>query len=453
MRRSRSLRVLMVAVVAALVGAPAGLADDWLPHGADATWTYEWTNSVYNPVPTKEKVTVKEQKGATFNLQWTTEEQGNPDGAPTSVGTIAFQETTSGLVNTDWSSNAPPASFPILCAAASGCNNSVASTYYSLIWGSRAPVVAAPLLTGSKWSSRGGAQGDVTSVSDYVGTEALSVPAFPQPVVAAKVRSEVTQAGALGDPFGSGVRTVWWVYGVGPVKIVFEHAGGDAPVTTSTLVSTNLAPKAAPSDARYLPFVRGATARFRWTNSKHMKQPSVQLVTVDEVLNESARLSVKHVSGPIRVAGSYGFTTRGDGVTSLWGSTQSATISRFPALGPGRLPKERRRRFSTPIDLMTFGLNPIIPAYPAPGATWSARNPSRDFSVYGVTGSTTVVGTQSVKVPAGRFTALVVRSTLVQPGFKFGSGTRTSYFAPGKGLVKLVFRHADGSVSTVERLG
>jgi len=38
---------------------------------------------------------------------------------------------------------------------------------------------------------------------------------------------------------------------------------------------------------------------------------------------------------------------------------------------------------------------------------------------------------------------------LSQPGFKFGSGTRTSWFAPGKGLVKLVFHHGDGSVSTV----
>ena len=34
----------------------------------------------------------------------------------------------------------------------------------------------------------------------------------------------------------------------------------------------------------------------------------------------------------------------------------------------------------------------------------------------------------------------------------FGSGTRTSYFQPGRGLVKLVFEHRDGSVSTVERL-
>jgi hypothetical protein len=43
----------------------------------------------------------------------------------------------------------------------------------------------------------------------------------------------------------------------------------------------------------------------------------------------------------------------------------------------------------------------------------------------------------------------VVKASMTQPGFKFGSGTRTSWFAAGKGLVKLVFRHRDGSVSTV----
>jgi hypothetical protein len=47
----------------------------------------------------------------------------------------------------------------------------------------------------------------------------------------------------------------------------------------------------------------------------------------------------------------------------------------------------------------------------------------------------------------------VVRSNLRQRGFPFGSGTRTSWFAPGEGLVKLVFRHRDGSVSTVQRTG
>jgi hypothetical protein len=110
----------------------------------------------------------------------------------------------------------------------------------------------------------------------------------------------------------------------------------------------------------------------------------------------------------------------------------------------------RRRHFFTPLDLMIYGMNPILEAYPQAGQSWSAANPSRDFSVFGVTGTTTVLGLRKVKVPAGTFTALTISSVLKQPGFPFGSGTRTSYFADGKGLVKLVFRHGDGSTSTVD---
>jgi len=445
--------VAAVAVLATLTFAPGALADDWLPHPKDATWTYEWTDTVYSTVPTKEKVTVRDANGASFTLAWTTAEQGNAAGAVTSVGTVAFQETAAGLVNTDWSSTPPPSQFPVLCAVVSGCNNSVSSTYYNVIWGTRGPVLRAPLLKATSWTSTGGAQGDVASSNDYVGVERVVVPAFPEGVRAAKIRSELTQAGALGDPYGSGVRTVWWVYGVGPVKVVFEHAGGNAPVMTSQLVSTNQTPKALPPDGRYFPLVKGQKTRYRWTNTKHMKQASVQEVTTDEVANNSARFSVKHVSGPIRLAGAYGFTLNADGVTNLYGVTQSARLVKFPALGPLALAPDKRRRFTTPLDLMIWGLNPILPAYATPGATWSTKVPSRDFSVFGVRGTTRVLGLRPVKVGKRTYSALVVESKLTQQGFKFGSGTRTSWFVADRGLVKLVFRHGDGSVSTVERLG
>ena len=449
MRRVSPIVALAVTAVA-LAFAPSALADDWLPHPADATWTYEWTDSVYAKTPTKEKVTVKEQAGKQFILSWTTLEQGNPPEAQVSLGNIAFQETTAGLVNTDWQSTPPPPSFPILCAESAGCQNSLTSTYYNLIWGTRAPVLPAPLLKGTSWNSTGGARGDVTSSSDYLGVERVTVPAFPQGVLAAKVRSEVTQAGALGDPYGTGVRFVWWVYGVGPVKIVFEHAGGEAPVTTSVLVSTNQAAKPPPPDQRFFPLVKGTTTKYSWTNTKHLKKASVQEVKVDEVVNSSARVSVKHLSGPIRVAGAYGFTARGDGITNIWAATKSASLTPFPPLGPKALPPDKRRRFSTPLDLLIYGFNPILPAYPGAGSLWNSKIPSRDYSVFGVTGVTKVLGFRTVRTPAGTFRALAVESRLTQRGYRFGSGTRTSYFAPERGLVKLVFRHGDGSVSTVQ---
>jgi hypothetical protein len=441
----------VVGVVLALPG--VARADGWLPHPTDASWTYEWRDSVYAPTPTKEKVTVKEVKGSSFTLAWTTEGLENAPEAVASAGTVSFQETNAGLVNTDWTSNPPPASFPVLCGQAAGCPNALSSVYYNVIWGSRAPVLAGPLVKGLAWSSSGGAQGDVSSSAEYVGTERITVPAFPQPVTAAKVETQVTQAGAIGDPYGSGVRTVWWVFGVGPVKIEFQHAGGSgAPVTTAALLSTNQVPAPTPTDADYFPLVKGATTTYRWTNKKHLPKPQVERVTVDAVANSSARLLVKHVSGPIRVEGSYGFSRRLDGLTNLWGTVRAATQVKFPALGPSSVAASKRRHFFTPFDLMNFGFNPILTAYPAAGQTWSATKPSRDFTAYGVTGTTKVLGVRGVKVPAGTFQALVVQSTLNQPGFPFGSGLRTAWFAPGKGLVKLVFAHRDRSTSVVELL-
>jgi hypothetical protein len=169
-----------------------------------------------------------------------------------------------------------------------------------------------------------------------------------------------------------------------------------------------------------------------------------------EKVEPVTRFTVKSVSGPIKVAGAYGFTSRSDGITNIWGTTQAASLAKFPQLGPSSLPKSKRRHFFTPFDLMDYGFNPLLPAYPEAPASWDGSASGRDFQIYGVTGKATILGVQTVKVPAGSFQALAVKTTLSQAGFKFGSGVRTSWFAPGKGLVKLVFKHGDGSKSVVE---
>jgi hypothetical protein len=262
-------------------------------------------------------------------------------------------------------------------------------------------------------------------------------------VSAAVVRTNIAQSGALGDPYGSGVRTTWWVYGVGPVRIVFDHSGGNgAPVTTASLLSTNLKPMRPPPDADFFPLVQGMTNKYQWTNKKHLPQPEVESVTVSAVSNRSARITAQSISGPMKVVGQYGFDARVDGVTNLWGSTSVATLVKLPRLG-------HKRHFLTPIDLMVYGYNPVLPAYPRAGATWGSGNPA-DFQTFGVKGRTRIIGIRRVHVPAGTFSALEVRSTLTQRGSRFGSGVRTCWFAPGRGLVKLVFKHRDGSVSVVQ---
>ncbi len=415
----------------------------WLPDPAGAQWQYDWSDTFYNPAPgTVENVTVQSASGSSFVLAW----QNVPPagGQVTDAGTVSFQDTDLGIVNTNWASTPPLAGEPILCATTSQCANSLASAYYNVIWGARDPVLPEPLLQGTSWSATGGAQNDVASVNTYLGERYVSVPAFPRPVQAAVIRSDISQAGALGDPYGSGERTTWWVYGVGPVKVVFDHAGGAlAPVTTVELQSTSLKPLPPPPDASYLPLKQGMTGLYRLTNSRYLRTPEVERVTVAKVQNASAELTATSVSGPMRVRGAYVLTTRlAEGISNIQGSTSAATLLKFPPLG-------HDLHFFTPLDLMTYGFNPILPAYPLAGDSWRSGN-ARDLHVYGVRGSTTIIGVRRVSVPAGRFRALEVRSVLAQRGHPFGSGVRLMWFAPGRGLVKLVFRQRDRSVTQVE---
>jgi hypothetical protein len=433
---------------AAAAAAGPAVADEWFPHPSNAAWTYTWSDTEYNPSGTVEKVTVASQdasNGCGWNLAWTGTTNvalGGTGGltiAQPDDGTICFLDQSYGLENTNWSASQPPINEPSLCASPSGCSDSLGSTMFDVIWGSRNPVISEPLLSGTSWNATGGGSGNVTSTNQYLGLQVIKVPAFPHGVIAAAVRSQIALAGTPGDEYGSGIRTTWWVDGVGPVKVIFDHV--DGAVTTAVLDTTNLtAAKPAP-DADYFPMVIGQRNNYRWTNNRHMKSPEVDQVTLAAAVNRSARLAVRSVSGPIRAAANYVFSLRLDGLRSTYGSSSAATLLKFPKLGHGR-------HFFNPIDLMVYGFGPVLPAYGIPGTTWASGN-AYDLKVFGVTGTTRVVGVRSVTVPAGRFRALEVRSTLSQKGFRYGSGVRTMWFAPGRGLVKLTFAHRDGSTDTV----
>jgi hypothetical protein len=446
--RTHLLVTLAAACAVAVLAAAPAAADEWFPHPSNATWTYNWSDTQFNPSGTTEAVTVASENtsnGCGWNLAWSGTTQvplsgsGGPEISQPDTGTICFRDEDYGLDNTDWSASQPPINEPSLCVDPSQCSDSLGSTLFDVIWGSRDPVISEPLLQGTSWTSTGGGNGNVTSANQYLGLQEVKVPAFPHGVIAAAVRSQITLAGTQGDDYGSGIRTTWWADGVGPVKLVFDHV--DGAVTTATLDATDLKPSTPASDADYFPMTVGTNNTYRWTNSRYMKTPEVERVSVAAAANRSARLSVKSVSGPIRAAGDYVFSLRLDGLLSTYGSTSAATLIKFPKLG-------HSRHFFNPVDLMVYGFGPVLPAYAVPGAVWHSGN-AYDLQLYGVTGTTRIVGVRPVRVPAGRFEALEVRSTLTQKGYRYGSGARTMWFAPGRGLVKLTFSHRGGSTDTV----
>ena len=121
----------------------------------------------------------------------------------------------------------------------------------------------------------------------------------------------------------------------------------------------------------------------------------MQSYVIDEVVNGSARVSVKSSSGPIKVAGAYGFTTRLDGVTNIWGDTKAVSLAKLPPLGPSSAPVDKRRHFFTPFDLMTYGFNPRHSRLSGSRRSWSGVASGRDFQIYGVTGKAVVVGSRA----------------------------------------------------------
>ena len=277
----RSLVRLAVAglLAAAAIAPPAAAAglddvsDQWLPASDGAEWVYAWNNSDYQPAARTEKYVVQSRNGTAFRLRWD-EVGAGPYDTP-SAGTVDFRYTDAGLVNLNYQSTQPPPQFPILCASATSCGNSVAGTMYLLIWGTRSPTLAEPLLQGTRWNSLGGAGNDVARGAATSGSEKIVVPAFPQGVEAAKVEGEVTQAGAVGDPFGCG--RAHRLVGARRRPGEDHHAPrGRRALPRRRCSRTNLKPLPLPADVNLLPLNRGDTATFRWRNSKHMKAWSTQ---------------------------------------------------------------------------------------------------------------------------------------------------------------------------------
>lgn len=449
----KSVGRAFVLVAAVLFGTAApAIADTWLPHPANAKWQYDWSDTTYDPSGTIENVVVQQQQGPSFTLAWADSADQPPSQSQflcppgADLGTMAFQDASTGLVNTNWVSCPPPSNMPILCpATASGCSNSLAGTLFDVIWGNRVPVLSEPVLQGTTWTAAGGGQDEVTSSSQYLGVRLVKVPAFPRGVQAIVIESQIALGdGSPGDDYGSGIRYIWWVRGVGPVKVVFDHADSSNSISTAVLTQTNLKPEAPLPDANYFPLRQGLSEKYEWTNTKHMRQAEIERVTVESVSNNTAQVEAKSISGPMRAVGVYEFTLGLDGLRSPSGSNAGSSLVKFPPLG-------HRRHFFTPIDLMTYGFNPVLSAYPQAGQAWASGS-AFDFHVYGVKGRTWVIGIRKVHVPAGTFEALEVRSILTQRGHPFGGGVRTMWFAAGRGLVKLVFRHRDGSISVVQLL-
>ena len=163
---------------------------------------------------------------------------------------MSFQETNSGLANTDWTSTPPPTSFPILCPSLVQCGNSLASATIEATSAAGAVVTFAPTVTD--------AVGPVTvaysipSGSTFaIGTTAVTVTATdgagntssktftvtvrdttPPAITAPNLTIEATSASGAAVVFSPTITDA-----VGPITVTYSKASGSIFALGTTTVT------------------------------------------------------------------------------------------------------------------------------------------------------------------------------------------------------------------------
>jgi hypothetical protein len=102
---------------------------------------------------------VKEEKGDSNSSR--VDDRRQPAGTTTSTGTVSFEDTSLGLVNTDWASSPPPPTFPVYLHAGSFVQEQPRERLQRDL-GTRSPTLVEPL-SGASWSTTGATRNDVAA--------------------------------------------------------------------------------------------------------------------------------------------------------------------------------------------------------------------------------------------------------------------------------------------------
>ena len=167
---------------------------------------------------------------------------------------------------------------------------------------------------------------------------------------------------------------------------------------------------------------------------KHFKEPEVQTFTIDQVANGSAQFDRDERVRADQGAGRVRVHAAARRPHEHLGDDEAQSLAKLPPLGPRSLPVEQAPSLLHAVR--PDGLR--IQSGPA-GVSRRRNDLDARRERTRLRRSTASPATRACsacrrcKVPAGKFKALAVQPMLKQPGFPFGSGTRTSWFAPGKG--------------------
>lgn len=181
----------------------------------------------------------------------------------------------------------------------------------------------------------------------------------------------------------------------------------------------------------YFPIELQQTWRYRWWNSTYEKRDIIDHVTMLGI-SDGKSLMYFVSTHPYSHSGSFWFSHKADGV--YLENAQTIGGSNFP------VPLYYAYHF------LAAGTDKLIQYPVALGAHWNGISKCDGAEI---AGAHTLENYATISVPAGTFETIHIHST-IQASSNTITGVRDMWFANHVGLVKLIYAHGDGSITTIE---
>jgi len=186
----------------------------------------------------------------------------------------------------------------------------------------------------------------------------------------------------------------------------------------------------------YLPLQIGTGWTYAWSNDTHHSDPITETIRVSRQDEDQYTLAAR--TG--QTHGQFWISGQADGIAWAGFSTHSGSASGFP------VPMYMLMHYAyVPYDFLRQPLQV--------GQTWVGYGQTEASLPVHEGRSTVISDSETVAVTAGTFTDALHVRTVISGTNQYLSGDRHIWFAPGVGLLRLIYNHDDGSVTTAELVG
>lgn len=219
---------------------------------------------------------------------------------------------------------------------------------------------------------------------------------------------------------------------IDPTAHILPTAGPAQALHVPSLAVYGIPHEATASNSdNYFPMDLNRTWRYRWWNDTYEPNDLLENITV---VSQTDQESMFYIVSTHYWSHWAKFKYRMDGDGVYFNGGQGLGGSQFP------------EHFSYAFHFLEAGSNTLLKYPIIVGEQWTSTG---GWDGVTTTGTTTVIGYDLITVPAGTFYALHTQTQVTTDGHATRSGTKDMWFVNNVGMVKLVFAHDDGTITTV----